>query len=82
MSEWMRSFSFKALSTMVVLISFIILLNHCYWEQSVCLNIKIYMSNMSIFHPLVGRGSETQLQVDEKLYLIMSYFRKCLPNKF
>ena len=47
--------------------------NHCYWEWNVCLNIKIckYLcsnyTNMSNFQPLdvVGRGSETQLQVGE-----------------
>ena len=50
-------------------------------KENVCLNIKYYIykclvsnqTQISNFHPLevVGRGSETQLQVGEKLnYLI------------
>ena len=54
---------------------FISMLNHCYWELHEHLNIKIckcsvsHWTNMSNFHQLevVGRGSETQLQVDENL---------------
>ena len=57
----------------VALISFISKLNHCYWEWNESLNIKIYkclvlnLTKMRNFHPLevVGRGSETQLQVGE-----------------
>ena len=45
-----------------------------FWEWNECLNIKIYkfvvsnLYNMSNCHPLevVGRGSETQIQVGEK----------------
>ena len=54
---------------------FVTRLNYCYWELKVCLNIKICaclvsnLTNMRDFHPLevVGRGSETQLQVGENL---------------
>ena len=46
-----------------------------YWEWNVCINIKICKclvsnwTNTSNFHPLevVGRGSETQLQVGESI---------------
>ena len=49
--------------------------NHCYWEWNECSNIKISKyfvwnyTNMSNFHPMevVGRCSETQLQVCEYL---------------
>ena len=39
------------------------------WEINVSLGIKCSISNMSNFHPfeVVGRGSETQLQVGENL---------------
>ena len=50
-----------------------IYLNHCYWEWNVCLNIKfantcsqIIKSNFNPFE-VVGRGSQTQLQVGEKV---------------
>ena len=52
---------------------FINIINHCYWQQNKCLNIKICKfvipnyTNMNMFHPLeaVGRDSETQRQLDE-----------------
>ena len=70
------------LITTIVLICFISLPNHCYWELNVCLNIKNckYMcsdqTNMSNFRPLevVGRDSETQLQVGANLKKITLYF--------
>ena len=49
---------------------------HCYWELNVCFNIEILKKSLvqnstyvSNFCPLevVGRGSETQLQVGENL---------------
>ena len=59
------------------LICFISRLDHCYWKLDSCLNIKIckYLrlnsTNLSNFQPLevVGRGSETQLQVHEKVLI-------------
>ena len=38
-----------------------------YWEQNVCLNIRICKGIHLKFHPLevVGRSSKTQLQVGE-----------------
>ena len=49
------------------------LINHCYWERNVCLNIKIRKclvsnyTNVSNFNPfeVEGRGSDAQLQVGE-----------------
>ena len=40
-----------------------------HWEWNVCLNIKRFAKNMVILHPVevVGRGSETQLQVGEDI---------------
>ena len=59
----------------IFLICFINCLNRSYWERNACLYIKICKCfiflkiNMSNFHPLkvVGRGSDTQLQVGENL---------------
>ena len=51
----------------IVLLRFIGRLNDWYWELNYHLNVKICKCspNISSFHPLevVGRGSETQLQV-------------------
>ena len=67
-------FSFILLITTFVVFNFFYLSTELYWEWNVCLNLKIckYVcsnwTNMSIFQPLevVGRGSETQLQVAER----------------
>ena len=48
-------------------------LSHCYWERNTCLNnntckcLVSNLTNMNNDHPLeiVGRGSDTQLQVGE-----------------
>ena len=47
-------------------------ISHGYGERHVCLNMYFFSkikTNMTNFHPLevVGRGSETQLQVGKKL---------------
>ena len=65
--------------TIVILIHFIRRPNHCYLERNVCLNIMIskyfWSQNKQneYFHSLgvVGRGSETQLQVSENLHFKM-----------
>ena len=65
------------MTTIIVFIRYIRRSNHNYWESNLCLNITIceYLvsnyTNICNFHPLevVDRGSETQLQVGEKLFL-------------
>ena len=46
-------------------------------------NLQIFVLNMSIFYPLVvvGRGGETQLQMDEKLNWITKQLKGSLTDR-
>ena len=50
-------------------ICFISRLNHCFEELNECLFIKICKCNCVIVNVIVGRDSETQLQVGEITFL-------------
>ena len=67
-------------SSMAIVILYLL---YCYWERNVCLNINILKclvpnkTKIIKFQPLevVGRGSETQLQVGENLNKMTSRFK-------